>query len=78
MSDQREGLPFYAKSGYRLFSGGFGLLLISIGFYILLSTDLSTLLRIIVGAVFLLFGLNAVISAYKAKAPWLSRLGPLP
>lgn len=78
MRHQQSNLPFYARSGYRICSGSFGLVLSGLGFYILFLADLSMLIRFVTAAVMLLVGLNSFISACKAREPWLSRFGPFP
>lgn len=78
MTHQEESQPFYARKLYRFLSSGFGLFLMGIGFYILLFADTSIILRFVVGSVIVLLGINMVVSAYKAKESWLSKLGPLP
>ena len=70
--------PFYARPMYRCLSGAFGGFLLFSGVYIFLFAETSFAIRCAASAVFLLLGGNTVSSAWKAKEPWISKIGPLP
>jgi hypothetical protein len=78
MTDSLEKKPFYAGKLYRLIAGAFGALLVGVGCYGLFFSGMFTILRLVVGFVFVLFGCNMIASAYQAKESWLSKIGPLP
>jgi hypothetical protein len=78
MNDQRSPIPFYARRAYRLLSGSFGLFLIGVGVYVLISVSPLTSLRLLAAAALIVFGANMVASAYSGKESWLSKIGPLP
>ena len=70
--------PFYARPIYRWLSGAFGVFLLFSGIYIFLFAETTFAIRCAATAVFLLLGGNAVSSAWQAKEPWISKIGPLP
>ena len=70
--------PYYARSTYRLVTGLFGLFLVGVGFFVLLRATTTAAIRVSGGLVLVLLGGNMVLSAYRGKESWLSRLGPLP
>jgi threonine/homoserine/homoserine lactone efflux protein len=63
---------------HRLFLGVFGLLLMGVGIYALFSASPFTILQLAGGSALVLLGGNMVVSAWRARESWLSRLGPLP
>jgi len=78
MTDSPSSQPFYTRPLYRRLSAAFGLFLSGVGIYAALFGYTSLLLRIVLGALLVLIGGNMVLSAYRARESWLSRLGPLP
>ena len=70
--------PFYARPIYRWLSGAFGCFLLFSGVYIFLFAETSFAIRCAASAVFSLLGGNTVSSAWQAKEPWISKIGPLP
>ena len=70
--------PFYARPIYRCLSGAFGGFLLFSGVYIFLFAETTFAIRCAATAVFLLLGGNAVSSAWQAREPWISKIGPLP
>ena len=70
--------PYYARSIYRLATGLLGLFLVGVGFFILLRATTTAVIRVSSGLVLVLLGGNMVLSSYRGKESWLSRLGPLP
>lgn len=73
-----KDLPFHARTSYRLISAAFGLCLVGAGLYVLLDSAATELLRITAGLVLVLAGGNMVLAACRARASWLSKIGPLP
>lgn len=78
MTGQPSRPPFYARKRYRCLAGIFGLFLIGVGFYAVLLTGGSSILRFVAGSALVVLGGNMVLSAYLGRESWLSRLGPLP
>ena len=78
MTDHRQSTPFYAKRGYRLLTGIVGLCLVGLGIYAMRFAGPSTLWQRLGGAALVLAGANMIVSAYRARESWLSRIGPLP
>lgn len=70
--------PYYAKSTYRLATGLFGLFLVGVGVFVLLRATTTAAIRVSSGLVLVVLGGNMVLSSYRGKESWLSRLGPLP
>ena len=66
------------STGERTFSAVFGALLLGIGIFAFWQDHLSPPWRIGGGLLLALLGGNALFAAYRGKASWLSRLGPLP
>ena len=63
---------------HRLFAGGFGVFLMGVGIYAVFFTGAFAILQLIGGSALVLLGGNMVVSAWRARESWLSRLGPLP
>ncbi|MBB5273789.1 uncharacterized membrane protein HdeD (DUF308 family) [Quisquiliibacterium transsilvanicum] len=63
---------------HRLFLGVFGVLLMGVGLYALFFAGPFTILQLAGGSALVLLGGNMVVSAWRARESWLSRLGPLP
>lgn len=78
MSPTSDHLPFYARMHYRIVTGVFGLFLFAVGVFALFFADTEPTLRWIAGGVILIFSLNMILSAWRAKESWLSKIGPLP
>lgn len=78
MTSTHNKPPFYARQTYRWLAGAFGGFLLFGGVYIFLFAETAFATRCAASAVFLLLGGNAVASAWKAKEPWISKIGPLP
>ena len=70
--------PYYARSAYRWATGLFGLFLVGVGVFVLLRATTTAAVRVTGGLVLVLLGGNMVLSSYRGKESWLSRLGPLP
>ena len=64
--------------GERLFLAVFGALLLAVGIFALAQNHVSLAWRLGGGFLLILLGGNSLFSAYRCKAAWLSRLGPLP
>lgn len=64
--------------GERIFSAVFGVLLLAVGIFALGQDHLSAVWRLSGGLLLVLLGGNSLFAAYRGKASWLSRLGPLP
>lgn len=65
-------------NGERLFSAVFGALLFGVGVFAFSQDHLSPAWRFGGGFLLILFGANSLLAAYRRRASWLSRLGPLP
>jgi hypothetical protein len=78
MKEATQVPPYYARSTYRLATGLFGLFLVGVGVSVLLRATMTGLIRISGGLVLILFGGNMMLSSFRGKESWLSRLGPLP
>jgi threonine/homoserine/homoserine lactone efflux protein len=61
----------------RVFNVAMGVLLTGCGVWVLLSPSVD-LLRGAGAVLLLLFGVQALLSAWRRRRSWLSRLGPLP
>ncbi len=70
--------PFYTRTVYRVLAGAFGLFLVAVGSYALLSGAGSVFARVGIGALLILFGANLFWSACRATESWVSKIGPLP
>ncbi len=66
------------SKGERMFSAVFGVLLLGVGILALAQDHLPFVWRLAGGLLLVLLGGNSVLSAYRGKASWLSRLGPSP
>jgi len=66
------------NKGERIFSVMFGAVLLAVGIVALGQDHLSAAWRYIGGSLLILLGGNALYAAYRGKASWLSRIGPLP
>lgn len=66
------------SGGERVFSAVFGALLTGIGVFALVQDHLSPVWRLCGGLGVVLLGLDSIVAAYRGKASWLSRIGPLP
>lgn len=66
------------EKGERIFSTVFGLLLLSIGLYVLVLGETHAAWRFIGGAVLTVLGGNMLYASYTGKRSWLSKVGPLP
>lgn len=64
--------------GERIFSAVFGALLLGVGIFALGQAHVSLAWRLGGGLLLVLLGGNSLFAAYRGKASWLSRLGPLP
>jgi hypothetical protein len=62
----------------RIFSAVFGALLLGLGIFGLFQDHLSFGWRLGGSFLLALLGSNSICAAYRGKASWLSRLGPLP
>jgi hypothetical protein len=62
----------------RIYSAVFGALLLGVGIFALWQDHLSPAWRLGGGILVALLGANSLLGAYRGKASWLSRLGPLP
>ncbi len=69
---------FSVSNAERIFSAVFGALLLGIGIFSLFQDHLSFAWRLGGGFLLALLGFNSLWAAYRGKASWLSRLGPLP
>ena len=78
MIDQKSKPPYFARKPYRTLTGLFGLLLMAIGMFAIFVGGDQILLRVAVGVCILALGCNAVVAAWRAKEPWIARIGPLP
>lgn len=63
---------------HRLFAGGFGVVLVGVGIHAIFFTGAFAILQFLGGSALVLLGGNMVLSAWRARESWLSRLGPLP
>ena len=63
---------------HRLFVGGFGVFLAGVGIYAIFFTGAFTILQSAGGSALALLGGNMIVSAWRGRESWLSRLGPLP
>lgn len=66
------------NKGERIFSAVFGVFLLVIGIFALGQDHLTAVWRFSGGLLLALLGGNSLFAAYRGKASWLSRLGPLP
>ncbi|MCW5655797.1 hypothetical protein [Hydrogenophaga sp.] len=74
-----DGTPsLYGRRLYRVVSVVLGLLIVGTGLYALLFAPESDLLRALVALALVVVGGNMVHAGWRARASWLSRLGPLP
>ena len=64
--------------GERYFSFAFGLFLVGVGVYALLFSHASDAWRSGGGPALILLGGNMLLSAWRGRPSWLSRIGPLP
>ena len=78
MKESSRVRPYYARGNYRLATGLLGLFLVGVGVFVLLRATTTAVVRVSSGLVLVLLGGNMVLSAYRGKESWLSRLGPLP
>ena len=78
MDTQQPSRPFYAKPLYRLLAGVFGAFLLAVGLFALFFVGGLTALGFIVGLTLIVLGFNLLLSAYRARESWISRIGPLP
>jgi len=78
VTDSPSSQPFFERPMYRRLSGVFGIFLMGVGVYVALYGYTSMLVRMAAGALLVVSGGNMVVSAYRAREAWLSRLGPLP
>jgi hypothetical protein len=62
----------------RILSAVFGALLLIVGIFALFQDHLSSAWRLGGSFCLALLGSNSLWAAYRGKASWLSRLGPLP
>lgn len=70
--------PYYARRSYRWITAVMGLFFIGLGLYVLGFAPASGAARYAAGAALVLLGCNAAHAAYRSRASWLSRIGPLP
>lgn len=66
------------SKGERIFSAVFGMFLLAIGIIAFGQDHLTAAWRFSGGLLLALLGGNSIFAAYRGKASWLSRLGPLP
>ena len=76
MSD-RSGKDYYSGTIYRDLSLIFGLFLTGLGVYVVFFGVVEPLIRVGLGLLIAVFGINTVWSAAQSKASWLTKLGPL-
>ena len=69
---------FFTGKVYRIFSAAFGLLLVCIGLYALVFSDVTSVWRYVVGVALVLLGGNSIYSAFHAAESWISKIGPTP
>ena len=75
MTDQDEN-QYYGGPVYRIFTLVLGLFLTGIGIYVVFFGVVNPLIRVALGLVIALAGVNAVWAAIQSKASWLAKLGP--
>lgn len=70
---------FYERPAFRCISFLLGLIFLTSSGFILFSLDQTLLLhRLVVALLLFVAGSDLVISSFLKKAPWLSKIGPLP
>lgn len=65
-------------TGHRVVTGALGALLLGSGVYALRYVSDSGALQLLGALGCIAVGANAVLSAWRARASWISRIGPLP
>jgi len=78
MKETTQVQPYYTRKTYRMATVALGLFLVGVGVFVLLRSTTGTALRVTGGLVLVVLGGNMVLSSYRGKESWLSRLGPLP
>lgn len=73
MNDQR----YFAKPGFRIFSLALGLLLVGIGVYAFFAVPQGWA-GLLVSLLFVVVGIESIVSAARGTRSWLARIGPLP
>lgn len=76
MTDHQGINRYYSGAVYRIFSLLFGLFLTGVGIYVVFFGVVDPLIRMFLGFLITLFGVNTVWSAIQARASWLAKLGP--
>ncbi len=76
MTDQSQQ-PHLTRPAYRLAGAALGVLLLACGLYVAFAADTDALSWLGV-ALLLAFGGNLLVCAWRGRASWLSRIGPLP
>lgn len=70
-------LPYYARLGFRIATFAIGLLLSSIGVYIILAAPNGPP-ALLLGLLLAVLGIESIVSALRSKLSWLAKIGPLP
>lgn len=77
MSQDQNINRYYRGRIYRVLSGLFGVFLVAVGIYVMFFGVVGVLMRISVGLLITLLGVDAVWSAMRSKQAWIIQLGPL-
>lgn len=70
--------PHRTPTGYRIFSGVLGALLLGSGIYAMRFVGSSGVPQFVGAAVLIVLGVNEIASSIRARYSWLSKLGPIP
>lgn len=62
----------------RLVGGILGVIFLATGAFAILLADTPIVRRGTLGAALIALGVEALVSAFRGKDPWLARIGPLP
>ena len=77
MKNDKDINRYFSGIIYRLLSGLFGLFLTAVGIYVIFFGVIDPIVRLVIGLLITLLGLETVWSSVQSKQSWLAKLGPL-
>ena len=76
MKNDKDMNRYFSGSIYRLLSGLFGLFLTAVGIYVIFFGVIDPILRLVIGLLITLLGLESIWASVQSKQSWLAKFGP--